>query len=79
MTNSDNRVLCTNFEQGVKMKFLQITLLFLAFIVVANGGKVNWDSKGKPHMEKSDEPVRGCNQGGLADLGKDNNTSKCSK
>jgi hypothetical protein len=61
------------------MKFLQIILLFLAFVVVANGGKVNWDSKGKPQIEKSKGPIKGCSQGGLADLGKDNNTSKCSK
>ena len=62
------------------MKFLQIILLFLTFVVVANGGKVNWDSNGKPQIEKSDKPIKGCNQGGLAELGKDNNSSSsCSK
>ena len=61
------------------MKFIHLTLLFLVFVVVANGGKVNWDSNGKPHIEKSDEPVKGCNQRGIEDLLKDNNSSSCSK
>ena len=62
------------------MKFLQIMMLFLAFVVVTNAGKVNWDSKGKPQIEDSDGAVKGCNKKGLADLGKDNNSSaSCSK
>ncbi|NEW61580.1 hypothetical protein GSY74_09820 [Sulfurovum sp. bin170] len=62
------------------MRFLHILMLFLAFVVVANGGKVNWDSKGKPQIEKSDKPVKGCTQGGLASLGQENNSSSsCSK
>jgi hypothetical protein len=62
------------------MRFLHITLLFLAIVVFANGGKVNWDSKGKPQIEKPTKPAKGCTQGGLGSLGKDDsNTSKCSK
>ncbi len=52
----------------------------MVFAVFANGGKVNWDSKGKPHIEKSDKPTKGCMQGGLGSLGQDNNSSKsCGK
>ena len=62
------------------MRFLHITLLFLVFAVFANGGKVNWDSKGKPQIEKSEKPVKGCTQGGLGSLAQDNNSSKsCGK
>jgi hypothetical protein len=62
------------------MRFLRITLLFLVFVVFANGGKVNWDSQGKPQIEKSEKPVKGCMQGGLESLGQDNNnTSDCKK
>ena len=50
------------------MKLMHITLLFLLFVVVANAGKVNWDSQGKAHIEKSDKPVQGCNQNGIEEL-----------
>jgi len=58
------------------MRFLQV-LLFLALVVVANGGKVKWDSNGKPKIERSNKPVKGCQKSKLEDLGKDNNSSKC--
>ena len=62
------------------MRFLQIIMLFLAFIAISNAGKVNWDENGKPQIEKSDGAVKGCNKKGLGDLGKDNNSSAdCSK
>ena len=61
------------------MRFLQVFVIVLAFVIVANGGKVNWDSKGKPQIEKSEKPVKGCMQGGLDSLGKDSNTSGCKK
>lgn len=61
------------------MRFIHITLLLLLFVVIANGGKVNWDSKGKPQIERSDKPVKGCNQKGLEKLLKENNSSSCSK
>jgi hypothetical protein len=58
------------------MRFLQV-IVFLAFVIVANGGKVNWDSQGKPQIEKPKKPVKGCMRGGLESLGQDNNTSNC--
>ena len=58
------------------MRFLQI-LLFLALVIGANGGKVKWDSNGKPIIESSSKPVKGCNKAKLEDLTKDNNGSKC--
>lgn len=65
-----------NFKlRRVKMRFLQIVLL-LSIVVGANAGKIIWDKNGKPIMEKTDKPVRGCNQGGLETLGQDSNSSK---
>ena len=62
------------------MKFLHTILLFLLLVVVANGGKIHWDSKGKPQIESSGKPERGCYHMGLAGLLKDNNNSSpCSK
>ena len=65
------------------MKFLHIALIFLTIVVVANGGKVNWDSKGKPQIEKPSKPVKGCKKQGLEDLGEDEKDKKdepkCSK
>jgi len=59
------------------MRLLQI-LLFLILVVVANGGKVKWDANGKPKVEKSKKPVKGCNKASLDSLLKDNNgTVKC--
>ena len=58
------------------MRFLQI-LLFLGLIGFANGGKVKWAEDGKPIIEKSDKPVKGCNKAELKDLLKDNNSTKC--
>lgn len=65
------------------MKILHITLLCLVIVVFANGGKVNWDSKGKPQIEKPSKPVKGCQQQSLEDLAGDKKDStdkpKCSK
>ncbi|NOZ90473.1 MAG: hypothetical protein GXO60_04205 [Epsilonproteobacteria bacterium] len=58
------------------MRFLQV-LLFLALVVAANGGKVKWDSNGKPKIEPSNKPIKGCNKTKLEDLVGDNNSSKC--
>jgi hypothetical protein len=58
------------------MRLLQV-LLFLALVVFANGGKVKWNSNGKPTIEPSSKPVKGCNKAKLEDLTKDNNSSKC--
>ncbi len=64
-----------NFKpRRVKMRFLQIVLL-LSIVVGANAGKITWDKDGKPIMEKTDKPIRGCNQGGLETLGQDSNSS----
>jgi hypothetical protein len=43
----------------------------------ANGGKVKWAEDGKPIIEKSDKPVKGCNKSKLDELVKDSNTTKC--
>jgi hypothetical protein len=61
------------------MKFLQIIVLVLVFVINANGGKVNWDSKGKPKIEKPNRLIKGCNQGGLSSLGENNSSSSCTK
>jgi len=58
------------------MKFLTIFLL-LGLMIVANAGKVTWDSNGKPKIEASGKPIKGCNQGGLKELIKDKNSTDC--
>ncbi len=58
------------------MRFLQIVMLFVLLVVFANGGKVTWDGNGKPQIEASGKPIKGCNQG-LKELLNDNNSSKC--
>ncbi len=57
------------------MRFLPIVLL-LTMVVALNAAKVTWDKNGKPIIEKSDKPIKGCNQGGLETLGKDANKTK---
>ena len=57
------------------MRFLQI-LLFLALVVGANGGKVKWGPDGKPIIEASNKPIKGCNKSKLDDLAKDSNSTK---
>ncbi len=59
------------------MRFVQIVGLFVLVMVFANGGKVTWNGDGKPHIEASTTPIKGCNQGGINDLIKENNGSKC--
>ena len=58
------------------MRLLQI-LLLLGLITFVNGGKVKWDKNGKPKIEKSKKPVKGCNKPKLSDLLKDINGTKC--
>ena len=61
------------------MKILHITLLFLLSMVVANAQKVTWDANGKPHIESSSKPIKGCLSMSLEDFSKDNNSSSCTK
>jgi hypothetical protein len=62
------------------MKFIQIILLFLGLVAVANGAKVNWNAHGKPKVEKSNKPIKGCTQNSLLFMAEDNNdSSSCSK
>jgi hypothetical protein len=58
------------------MKFLMIFLL-LGSMIVVNAAKVTWDSNGKPKIEASGKPIKGCNQASLKDLLKDRNSSDC--
>jgi len=61
------------------MRFLQVEL-FLAFVVVANGGKVDWGSNGKPKIDTSSDSGQGCRKATLASYVADKNvTSSCSK
>jgi hypothetical protein len=62
-------------NKELKMKFLQIVGLFLALVVVANGGKVKWGSDGKPIIEASKKPIKGCNKAKLNELARDNNST----
>jgi hypothetical protein len=55
---------------------LKHIMLFLSLIVVANAGKVTWSADGKPNIEMSGQPVKGCNRGGLDSIVKDNNSTK---
>ncbi len=57
------------------MRFLQIVLL-LTMVVVLDAAKITWDKNGKPIIEKSNKPIRGCNQGGVETLSKDANKTK---
>ena len=59
------------------MRFLQVVVLFVLFVVGANGGKVIWDGSGKPQIEASGKPIKGCNKAGLKELLKDRNSSDC--
>ena len=52
-------------------------ILLLASLTVAYADKVEWGSDGKAQIEKSVEEREGCQQGGIEDIGKDNNTSDC--
>ena len=48
-----------------------IALLVLS--VMVHGAKITWDKNGKPIIEKSDKPVKGCRYDPFADK----NTTKC--
>ena len=57
------------------MRFLQIVLLFTV-VVTLNAAKITWDKNGKPIIEKSQKPIKGCHQGGLETMGNDSNKTK---
>ncbi len=57
------------------MRFLPIVLL-LTMVVALDAAKITWDKDGKPIIEKSNKPIKGCNQGGLDTLSKDSNKTK---
>jgi hypothetical protein len=57
------------------MKFMKHIVLFISLIVVANAGKVTWGADGKPHIAISGE-VKGCHNGGINSIGKENNSTK---
>ena len=59
------------------MRLLKVLLLLLLLVMGANGGKVKWDSNGKPVIEKSKKPVKGCKKETLDTLLKDKNATKC--
>ena len=41
---------------------MRLSTIFLILSLLLNAGKVNWDSKGKPQIEKSVGEVKGCFQ-----------------
>jgi len=55
---------------------LKHIMLFLSLIVVAHAGKVTWSADGKPNIEMSGKPIKGCNSGGFSSVAKDNNSTK---
>ncbi len=57
------------------MRFLQIVLL-LTMVVAVDAAKITWDKNGKPIIEKSEKPIRGCHQGGLETMSNDTNNTK---
>jgi len=57
------------------MKLKQIIIL-LCLVVVAHAGKVTWNAEGKPSIELSGSDLKGCSNGGLKELIKENNTTK---
>lgn len=57
------------------MKFLKTVAMLAILVMSANGAKVTWGADGKPIIEASSTPVRGCIQGGLEDLGKETNST----
>ncbi len=59
------------------MRLLKLLLLLVLLVMGANGGKVKWDSNGKPIIEKSKKPVKGCKKDTLDSVLKDKNTTKC--
>lgn len=68
----------------MRKTLMRIGAVVLGFILLtlatnlAEAGKVNWGANGKPQIEKSEKPIKGCTQGGLGSLGQDNNkTNSC--
>ncbi len=60
------------------MSLLRLLLpLLLLTTINLNCGKVKWDSNGKPVIEKSKKPVKGCKKETLDTLLKDKNATKC--
>ena len=62
------------------MRFsLTVIVLTAILATVSFGGKVVWTKDGKPIIEKSKKPIKGCQQKSLPELARDNNnTTKCS-
>jgi len=58
------------------MRFVQTVVLFVLVVVFANGGKVTWNGSGKPQIEASTRPIKGCQQGGLKELLDERNQTK---
>ena len=56
------------------MRFLQIVLL-LTMVMALDAAKITWDKNGKPIIEKSNKPIRGCHQARLEVLN-NNDTNK---
>ena len=60
------------------MDLVKVVVLTAILATVSFGGKVVWDKDGKPHIEKSKKPIKGCQQKSLSELVEDKNTTKCS-
>ena len=66
-----------------KISFMIVGLV----VIMAHSAKVDWDAKGKPQIEKSEKPIKGCTKKKTLKLNadghliiiidKDNNTSSC--
>ena len=57
------------------MRLFKLSLLLLLLVMGANGGKVKWDSNGKPIIEKSKKPIKGCKKETLDSVLKDKNST----
>ena len=57
------------------MRLLKALLLLLLLVMGVNGGKVKWDSNGKPIIEKSKKPIKGCKKETLDSVLKDKNST----
>ena len=58
------------------MRVLQVFGLLMLIVMASYGGKVTWDSNGKPQVKHSGKAVQGCSQGGFDALFTENNSSR---
>ena len=58
------------------MRFLPMVLLLTMMVVALDAAKITWDKNGKPIIEKSEKPIKGCHQGGLETMSNDSNKTK---